>query len=206
MVGFFPKCANFAPRPVPEGGETPHSRPWYGSVWCSEINRTGRVEQVSPSRGARGGDAALEFERDEVGDGAGPRDETAVPVDEAARKRVAVETFARHEEALWRAAARHSLCADDADEALQRALRDPPSQGAFRRPRGARPLQPDGGQARGASRFAPSANGSSPGPPPWRPDPAARTGCRCCPPSSTGRPNGPSTTRRSSAAARRWRR
>lgn len=86
--------------------------PRYGSVWCSRINRTGRVEQVSPSRGARGGDAAHDYEWDE----------TEVPVDEAARKRVAVETFARHEEALRRTAGRYSLCADDADEALQRTL------------------------------------------------------------------------------------
>ena len=67
---------------------------------------------MSPSRGARGGDAVHDFEWDE----------TAAPVDEAARKRVAVETFARHEEALRRTAARYSLCADDADEALQRTL------------------------------------------------------------------------------------
>jgi len=39
-----------------------------------------------------------------------------------ARKRAAVETYARHEEALRRTARRYSLCADDADDALQRAL------------------------------------------------------------------------------------
>ncbi|MEX2105861.1 MAG: sigma-70 family RNA polymerase sigma factor [Solirubrobacterales bacterium] len=43
-------------------------------------------------------------------------------VDEAARKRAAVETYARHEAALRRTARRYSLCADDADDALQRTL------------------------------------------------------------------------------------
>jgi RNA polymerase sigma factor (sigma-70 family) len=65
---------------------------------------------VFPSRGARDEGSALEF------DGAG------VPVEEAARKRVAVETFARHEASLRRTAARYSICDDDADEALQRGL------------------------------------------------------------------------------------
>ena len=41
---------------------------------------------------------------------------------EGARKRAAVEMFARHEQALRRTARRYSLCADDADDALQRAL------------------------------------------------------------------------------------
>ncbi len=41
---------------------------------------------------------------------------------EGARKRAAVETYVRHEEALRRTAQRYSLCADDADDALQRAL------------------------------------------------------------------------------------
>jgi RNA polymerase sigma factor (sigma-70 family) len=39
-----------------------------------------------------------------------------------ARKRAAVETYARHEDALRRTARRYSLCLDDADDALQRAL------------------------------------------------------------------------------------
>jgi RNA polymerase sigma factor (sigma-70 family) len=65
---------------------------------------------VFPSRGARDEGSALEF------DGAG------VPVGEAARKRVVVETFARHEASLRRTAARYSICDDDADEALQRGL------------------------------------------------------------------------------------
>jgi RNA polymerase sigma factor (sigma-70 family) len=41
---------------------------------------------------------------------------------EGARKRAAVEIFARHEQTLRRTARRYSLCADDADDALQRAL------------------------------------------------------------------------------------
>jgi RNA polymerase sigma factor (sigma-70 family) len=40
----------------------------------------------------------------------------------AARKRAAAETYAQNETALQRTALRHSLCADDADDALQRAL------------------------------------------------------------------------------------
>ena len=45
-----------------------------------------------------------------------------VPDDDAARKRAAVETYARHEATLRRTARRYSLCADDADDALQRGL------------------------------------------------------------------------------------
>jgi RNA polymerase sigma factor (sigma-70 family) len=41
---------------------------------------------------------------------------------DAARKRAAMETFARHEQALHRTARRFSLCAADADDAVQRAL------------------------------------------------------------------------------------
>jgi RNA polymerase sigma factor (sigma-70 family) len=40
----------------------------------------------------------------------------------AARKRAAVETYARHQATLRRTARRFSLCEDDADDALQRAL------------------------------------------------------------------------------------
>jgi RNA polymerase sigma factor (sigma-70 family) len=43
-------------------------------------------------------------------------------VPEAARKRAAIETYSQHERALRRTARRYSLCADDADDALQRAL------------------------------------------------------------------------------------
>ncbi len=42
--------------------------------------------------------------------------------DAAARRRVAVETYARNEASLRRTARRFSLCEDDADEALQRGL------------------------------------------------------------------------------------
>lgn len=45
-----------------------------------------------------------------------------VPDDAAARKRAAVETYARHETTLRRTARRYSLCADDADDALQRGM------------------------------------------------------------------------------------
>jgi RNA polymerase sigma factor (sigma-70 family) len=44
------------------------------------------------------------------------------PEDVAARKRVAVETYARNESTLRRTAHRYSLCADDADDAVQRGL------------------------------------------------------------------------------------
>jgi RNA polymerase sigma factor (sigma-70 family) len=41
---------------------------------------------------------------------------------EAARKRAAVELFARHEATLRRTASRYSMCLDDVDDVLQRAL------------------------------------------------------------------------------------
>ena len=41
---------------------------------------------------------------------------------EAARKRAALELIKRHEQTLRRTARRYSLCADDADDAYQRAL------------------------------------------------------------------------------------
>ncbi|MGN6258237.1 MAG: zf-HC2 domain-containing protein [Solirubrobacterales bacterium] len=44
------------------------------------------------------------------------------PADEGARKRAAVETYARNEASLRRTARRHSLCEDDAEDALQRGL------------------------------------------------------------------------------------
>ena len=46
----------------------------------------------------------------------------AAPVTEAGRKRAAVELIARHGPALRQTARRYSLCADDADDAYQRAL------------------------------------------------------------------------------------
>lgn len=49
--------------------------------------------------------------------------DAALPRDvEGARKRALVETYAQHEAALRRTAGRYSLCADDAEDALQRAL------------------------------------------------------------------------------------
>ncbi len=50
----------------------------------------------------------------------GTRAEAAVS--DAARRRAAIETYARHEATLRRTARRYSLCADDADDALQRGL------------------------------------------------------------------------------------
>ena len=41
---------------------------------------------------------------------------------EAARKRVAVEMVAKHERSLRRTARRYSICAEDAEDAFQRAL------------------------------------------------------------------------------------
>jgi RNA polymerase sigma factor (sigma-70 family) len=49
-------------------------------------------------------------------------DDGTPPIAAAARKRVAVETFALNEAVLRRTAQRYSICADDADEALQRGL------------------------------------------------------------------------------------
>jgi RNA polymerase sigma factor (sigma-70 family) len=46
----------------------------------------------------------------------------APTVNDASRKRAAIETYSRHEKALRRTARRYSICADDADDALQRAL------------------------------------------------------------------------------------
>jgi RNA polymerase sigma factor (sigma-70 family) len=60
----------------------------------------------------------------ERGRGAGERagESRGRAVGPAARKRVAVETFAREETAYRRTALRYSICEDDAEEALQRAL------------------------------------------------------------------------------------
>jgi RNA polymerase sigma factor (sigma-70 family) len=78
---------------------------------------------VSPSGGTGRDSAPVEVQRDE---GGAPleagREEGGPAIDAAARKRAAVETFARHEAALRRTAHRYSICADDADEALQRGL------------------------------------------------------------------------------------
>jgi len=57
-----------------------------------------------------------------VSQGQGDGGAALAPTSEAARKRAAVETYSRHEAALRRTARRYSLCADDADDALQRGL------------------------------------------------------------------------------------
>jgi RNA polymerase sigma factor (sigma-70 family) len=58
-----------------------------------------------------------------VNSNSGTGENTALPREaEGARKRAAVETYVRHEATLRRTARRYSLCADDADDALQRAL------------------------------------------------------------------------------------
>jgi len=49
-------------------------------------------------------------------------DDARKTLSDAARKRAAVETYARHEATLRRTASRYSICADDAEEALQRTL------------------------------------------------------------------------------------
>ncbi len=54
--------------------------------------------------------------------GQGEERAASAAVSEASRKRAAIETYSHHEDALRRTARRYSLCADDADEALQRAL------------------------------------------------------------------------------------
>jgi RNA polymerase sigma factor (sigma-70 family) len=64
--------------------------------------------------------------------GHGTENAMSAGADEAARKRAAIETYSRHQTTLRRTARRYSLCADDADDALQRALeillRKAPSQ------------------------------------------------------------------------------
>ncbi len=94
---------------------------------------------MSPSRGTGRDGAPLEIERPEAGahepvasggEPGGPQGEEgqaegarrSAAIDAGTRRRVAVETFARHETSLRRTAGRYSICADDADEALQRAL------------------------------------------------------------------------------------
>jgi RNA polymerase sigma factor (sigma-70 family) len=142
---FSPNCASFAKKRLSSGGESASSQALPGSVCCSEIKRTGEIELVDPSGGAGRDNATIdvELERDgvmgavEYDEGGAPaeveRDDARVAVagepvdaapaiDLAVRKRVAVETFARNEAILRRTARRYSLCADDADEALQRGL------------------------------------------------------------------------------------
>jgi RNA polymerase sigma factor (sigma-70 family) len=78
---------------------------------------------VSPSRDSGRGIAPVDVElADDVLDGVDLDEEGAPPIEAAARKRVAVETFSGNEAVLRRTAQRYSMCADDADEALQRGL------------------------------------------------------------------------------------
>ena len=56
------------------------------------------------------------------GDEASEPAREAGAVSDAARKRVAVEMLAKHERSLRRTARRYSICAADADDALQRAM------------------------------------------------------------------------------------
>lgn len=67
---------------------------------------------MSPGRDSRRESAVHDVDREDGG----------TPIDAAARKRAAIETFARHQASLRRTARRYSICADDADEALQRGL------------------------------------------------------------------------------------
>jgi RNA polymerase sigma factor (sigma-70 family) len=63
-------------------------------------------------------DVRTPVQRNEANDAASE----AGPVSDAARKRVAVEMLAKHERSLRRTARRYSICAADADDALQRAM------------------------------------------------------------------------------------
>ena len=72
--------------------------------------------------GREGAPVDVELEVDGVLEGVDFDEDGAPPIEAGARKRVAVETFARNEAVLRRTAQRYSICADDADEALQRAL------------------------------------------------------------------------------------
>jgi RNA polymerase sigma factor (sigma-70 family) len=71
---------------------------------------------VSLGRGTGRDDAPVEVEPFDMELDGSP------PIEAGARRRVAVETFARNEAELRRTALRYSICADDADEALQRGL------------------------------------------------------------------------------------
>ena len=128
------------------------------------------------------------------------------PVDAAARKRAAVETFARHEASLRRTARRYSICADDADEALQRGLeillRKAPSEDPRELIRWTQTVVKHEALAVRADRERILAGPAAATPEPGREDWVAMLPDRA----STARPSGPSATRRSSAAARRWRR
>ncbi|MBS1888051.1 MAG: zf-HC2 domain-containing protein [Actinobacteria bacterium] len=68
---------------------------------------------MGPSRDTGRASAPIDVESREGG---------GSPIDAGARRRAAVETFAQQEASLRRAALRYSICADDAEDALQRGL------------------------------------------------------------------------------------
>lgn len=68
------------------------------------------------------GPSNREDPRTPVGAGAAEGERVRPELDAARRKRAAIETYARHEATLRRTASRYSICADDADDALQRTL------------------------------------------------------------------------------------
>src|SRR4051794_17956467 len=90
-------------RSVQSGGESCRFRPWRCQCPMQKLKAAGGIEAVESVSTGR---------------------ESARPdsVDAAARKRAAVETYARNETALRRTARRYSLCEADADEAVQRTL------------------------------------------------------------------------------------
>ena len=97
---------------------------------------------------------------------------------EAARKRAAVETYSQHERALRRTARRYSLCADDAEDAFQRALEILLTKAPTDDPRELiRWTQTVVKHEALAVRREPRADRSA-APPPWRRSRAARTGWR----------------------------
>ena len=137
---------------------------------------------------------------------AGATSGAAASRSEAARKRAAVELIARHERALRRTARRYSLCADDADDAYQRALEILLTKAPTDDPRELiRWTQTVIKHEALAVRREPRAACSA----------ARRATARAMPedwvalipaPAPTARPSGPSGARRSPAAARRCRR
>ena len=68
------------------------------------------------------GPSSREDARTPAGAGATGDERGRPELDAARRKRAAIETYSRHEATLRRTARRYSICADDADDALQRAL------------------------------------------------------------------------------------
>ena len=128
---------------------------------------------------------------------------TAMPT--AVRNRAVIETYVRHEAALRRTAVRFSLCEDDAEDALQRALeillRKAPSEDPRELVRWTQTVVRHEALALRRERERILRDR-----PPRRSSPGARTGPRWSPPRAPGRPSGPSARKLSPAAARRCRR